>query len=154
MTKNIRYLWYVLRHKYFVGEACFRRGLFWRGLVHDLSKFRPDEFGPYAQYFYGPNAKARKQTPEEKQAFDLAWLKHQHRNDHHWQHWVLREDSGDTKYLEMPKRCVLEMLADWEGAGMAITGKREYRHWYAKNKDKILLHPNTQTMVLLFLGVS
>ena len=39
MTRYDRYLWYVIRHKWFVGVECVKRGLWWRGLVHDLSKF-------------------------------------------------------------------------------------------------------------------
>jgi hypothetical protein len=31
---------------------CFNQGLIWRGLMHDLSKFLPDEFLPYANFFY------------------------------------------------------------------------------------------------------
>ena len=37
----------VCRHKWHVGRACFRYGLYWRGIVHDLSKFSRAEFGPY-----------------------------------------------------------------------------------------------------------
>jgi hypothetical protein len=72
--------------------------------------------------------------------FDRAWLHHQHRNPHHWQHWVLREDSGATKILAMPPHFVREMVADWMGAGRAITGKWDLPIWYAKNREKIQLH--------------
>ena len=34
-------------------------------------------------------------------SFDSAWLLHQKRNAHHWQYWVLLEDEGNTKALEM-----------------------------------------------------
>ena len=54
-----KYLQYVIKHKYYVMIECFKVGLYWRGLVHDMSKFRPSEFIPYARYFYGdyPDAK-------------------------------------------------------------------------------------------------
>ncbi len=86
--------------------------------------------------------------------FNAAWLAHQHRNPHHWQHWVLREDSGATFALPMPHKYRIEMLCDWQGAGRAITGKfnpadpyAETREWYAKNADKMILHDNTRAWV-------
>lgn len=153
MIKHWLYLSYVLRHKWFVMLACFRRGLIWQGIFHDLSKFTPGEWIPYANFFYGPRSKTRTQTEGERVAFDTAWLRHQHRNPHHWQHWVLREDNGGTKTLPMPLRYIKEMLADWEGAGRAITGKVEYVSWYMKNRSNILLHPDTERQVHLMLGV-
>jgi len=53
MKKYLQYLSYVLRHKWHVSLECFHHGLYWRGITHDLSKFLPDEFIPYARYFYG-----------------------------------------------------------------------------------------------------
>ena len=61
--KHFKYASYVLRHKLFVGLECFKVGLFWRGLVHDLSKLRPSEWLPYARHFYGhETSKARDRT--------------------------------------------------------------------------------------------
>lgn len=50
--KNIKYLKYLLCHKWYVMIECFREGLIWQGLMHDLSKFLPSEFIPYANFFY------------------------------------------------------------------------------------------------------
>lgn len=160
--KHLRYLRYVIIHKWFVLLACWRRGLIWQGIVHDWSKFLPSEWLPYAQFFYGykPTAAERDRArrvlgydpdpsdAEVREAFDRAWLKHQHRNPHHWQHWVLRNDNGTTVALEMPRRYLLEMLADWDGAGRAITGKSGGTSlWYAKNRDKMVMHPATRALV-------
>ncbi len=49
--------------------------------------------------------------------------------------------------LKMPDVYVREMVADWCGAGMAITGKVETRKWYEANKDKMILHPRTREYV-------
>lgn len=138
--KHIEYFSYVVRHKWFVALACFRRGLIWQGIIHDWSKFLPCEWLPYVESFYGGHVT----RPEwVKLSFDRAWLHHQHANPHHWQHWILREDSGKTKILEMPEKYRLEMLADWEGAGRAISGRRDWVPWFRANQDKILLHPHT-----------
>lgn len=146
MRKHWRYLWYVLRHKWFVFLGClqFRDPiLIWRGIIHDWQKFTPAEWRPYVLSFYGPWK--YKDRPEWLVAdFDRAWLHHQHYGPHHWQHWVLREDSGATKALKMPRRYVQEMVADWYGAGRAINGRADLVGWYDKNREKIVLHPSTR----------
>lgn len=147
MKKHLRYLSYVLRHKWFVLVAGLRVGApLWRLLIHDWSKLTPSEWRPYVLSFYGPWGYAER-PPEVVEAFDRAWLHHQHANPHHWQHWVLREDSGDTKVLRMPEHFVREMVADWMGAGRAITGRWEVGEWYAANHAKMLLHPATREEV-------
>jgi hypothetical protein len=151
--KHLKYLRYVIVHKWFVMLACFRHGLYWQGIVHDWSKFLPDEWFPYVNTFYGP-WKYSERPSHVVAAFDRAWLKHQHRNPHHWQHWILREDSGAIKVLDMPRRYRLEMLCDWEGAGRAITGKKDVLSWYLKNRDRIQLSPLTQKRVDYSLHIS
>lgn len=167
MSKHLRYLRYVVIHKWFVLGACWRRGLIWQGIVHDWSKFLPSEWFPYADFFYGykPTAAEREQArrvlghdpdpsnDERRLAFNAAWLKHQHRSPHHWQHWVLRNDDGTTVVLPMPHRYLLEMLCDWDGAGRAITGKAGGTPaWYAKNRQRMMFHPDTREYVDQELG--
>jgi hypothetical protein len=151
------YFKYVLKHKYFVMVECFKIGLYWRGIMHDMSKFLPDEFIPYARYFYGDygiknNCPAKWGNPGDifyktKADFDRAWLLHLHRNPHHHQYWLLVNDSDGTYPLEMQRKYVREMVYDWIGAGLAITGKREVREWYEKNRGKMNLHLVTRHKV-------
>jgi len=161
MKKYTKYLNYVIRHKWFVMKECFARGLFLRGITHDMSKLRPSEFIPYARYFngeyrsiysYSGDLRNRildigcyKEKIEEQ--FNIAWLKHIHRNKHHWQYWVLREDDGSTIALKMPGKYIDEMISDWNGAGMAISGKNNTVEWYRKNKGNMILHPKTRHQV-------
>jgi hypothetical protein len=143
VSAHLRYASYVARHKWFVFRAGLKTGVpLWRLLIHDWSKLTPAEWSPYVRSFYGPQPR----TDEVKQAFDAAWLHHQHRNPHHWQHWLLQEDDGDLKTLEMPEHFVREMVADWMGAGRAITGKWETIQWYEKNREKIKLHPASRDL--------
>ena len=144
------YLKYVLRHKWFVMRACLRHRLYWRGLTHDLSKLLPSEFGPYARHFYGPNAKQwrdktgyYKPTDTGDAAFDFAWLLHQKRNQHHWQWWILPEDEGGVKIMEMSEIARMEMVCDWEGAGLA-QGKPDIAAWWRTNNHKMQLAPATR----------
>lgn len=161
MKPHLRYLRYVLLHKFYV----FRAGLalakvrghrpsvawLWRLLVHDLTKFSRIEWGPYVANFYGdsPEVVARREMKwpylpnlspsaaqsahdervrlitkraaeikrERQAAFNYAWLHHQQRNPHHWQHWMLREDSGKTIVLLAPATLADEMVCDWLAAG-------------------------------------
>jgi hypothetical protein len=131
----------------------------WRGVVHDISKLLPSEFIPYARYFYGnyPNrsevSTAMKYEytglyrDEIEEQFDMSWLKHIHRNPHHWQYWILREDDGDTKLIPIPMIYIKEMIADWMGAGMAISGRKDALPWYETNKENIILHSDTRRIV-------
>lgn len=159
MKKHWKYLGYVVRHKWFVFVACCRLGIPWQGLVHDLSKFLPSEWLPYANFFYGPKPSPRdstgyyKPTDTGDKEFDFAWLLHQKRNRHHWQWWCLPEDDGGVKILEMPETYVREMVADWRGAGRA-QGKPDTCAWYEKNKGKMKLHVNTRMRVEKLLGVN
>lgn len=145
MKRHWNYLKYIIRHKWFVLVASKKIGAsMWLAIIHDASKFLPSEWGPYANTFYKlDGSKQYDETP----AFKVAWLMHQHRNPHHWQHWILKMDGGSTVALEMPMRYVLEMVADWMGAGRAITGKWESAAWYANNRDKIILHDQTRKIV-------
>jgi hypothetical protein len=161
MGKNIKYLGYVLRHKFHVFKVCWGEGLYWRGLVHDLSKFRPSEWFPYAEFFYGKKKEqARdatgyyKPTNTGNSAFDHAWLLHQHRNDHHWQWWISPQDDGGEVVMQMSPRAVKEMVCDWKGASIAqgFNGRTDLVAWYRKNKTKMRLHPLTREWIEFFLG--
>lgn len=150
MRKHFAYLVWLLRHKLYVFWAGLKLGVpILQLLAHDLSKFRPDEWGPYAEYFYGEARKLPK--PEDyplwgdvKAAEEMAWLLHQRRNPHHWQYWVLIDDDGTVTALQMPDKYLYEMIADWRGAGRAITGKWGALEWYEANKEHINLHEITR----------
>lgn len=148
MSKHLKYAKYLFRHKWFVFLAGRKTGVaLWRLIVHDWSKFLPSEWLPYANYFHGGVLKCM----AAQARFDYAWLHHQKLNPHHWQYWVLREDSGATKLLEIPPHFVREMVADWMGAGRAITGKWDSQAWYERNKEKILLYETSRSMVEMLL---
>lgn len=154
MNRHLRYLSYLARHKWFVAYAAIKMRLtpwdfprLWlRLLVHDASKLLPSEWLPYVESFYdGYKWDERPQAMTDR--FDRAWLLHQHRNDHHWQHWILREDDGEEKLLEISDDAALEMVCDWAGAGRAMWGKWDLGTWYAENRDTIKLHANTRRVV-------
>lgn len=144
--RYLKYFYYIIKHKWYVGIECFKRGLFYQGIVHDVSKFLPSEFFPYAEYFYGKG--------ENKEEFEFAWLCHQRRNKHHWEWWIMRQESCASIVFEMPHKIALEMLCDWIGTGKS-RGKfspkndpyKEVREWYKNNKENILLNIGTQRFI-------
>ncbi|MFR3992070.1 MAG: DUF5662 family protein [Angelakisella sp.] len=46
----IRHFRTITHHRHLVQKYCFRVGLYWRGLTHDLSKYSPTEFWRGARY--------------------------------------------------------------------------------------------------------
>ena len=153
--KYLQYLWYVIRHKWFVMLECFKLGIYWQGIIHDVSKLLPSEFLPYMEHFYGSKigiSKGRDETGYYKptdtgdSAFDFAWLLHQKRNKHHWQWWILPEDEGGLKVLEIPLKYRKEMLADWRGAGRAQRNPNTNK-WYAGNKTRMSLGIETRDWI-------
>lgn len=163
MKKYYNYFRYLVRHKYYVFVAGLKvKASIFRLVIHDWSKFLPSEWFPYMEYFYGKHFSEDDAQRYSKnfgyypvfdtqdywnKRFKQAWLFHQHRNKHHWQYWCLRNDDGITEYLDIPDVFVREMIADWAGAGKAITGKWEVKEWYSKNKEKIKLSENTRRRV-------
>jgi len=149
----LKYLKYVLVHKWHVFLACRKLGITWLGIIHDMDKFYPDEFGPYARYFKGKIDKGRsgkgyyKPYDTGDAEFDFAWFLHQKRNKHHWQWWVMPKDMEDVKLLEIPDKYIKEMVADWIGANKAQKSTGTPVDWYMENRHKLQLHPETAKKV-------
>jgi len=53
----------------------------------------------------------------------------------------------------MPEVYIKEMLADWHGAGKAITGKDNIKKWYIDNYYNIQLHRDTRTYIDDYMGM-
>lgn len=107
---------------------------------HDLSKYLPEEYKAYDDYFYG------KRTKEVEKAFNYAWLHHIHNNPHHWQYWVLKHDDEPEEALEMPIEYVYEMISDWWSFSFKTENLYEIFNWYKKHKGMVL-HANTRKLV-------
>ncbi|MDO8443311.1 MAG: DUF5662 family protein [bacterium] len=158
--KYIKYFSYLLIHKYYVMVECFKEGLYWRGLAHDMSKFLPSELFPYADHFICNIKECNCETGYYKSVdsgdkkFDFAWILHQKRNKHHWQWWVLPDDGGGLRAMEMEEPYLIEMVCDWVGAGKAqgkVSPKDdkyfETRNWYANHKNKMKLNEKTRAKI-------
>jgi hypothetical protein len=153
----IRVLWdyfkYVVRHKYYVFVECWKEKLYWRAITHDLSKFRPSEFFPYAINFYGKALDVPRDSAE--QSFSEAWQLHIRRNPHHWEAWTRMEnfETGHVITLPMPYEYVLEMVCDWRAMSRTF-GQESPVGWYKENQNKMLLHTMTRRWVHQLLGIA
>lgn len=111
---------------------------------HDRSKYQNDEYDAYDAYFYGHS-----KTPDVCRDFNYAWLRHIHRNPHHWQHWVLINDDpkDGTLAMEIPRNYVIEMICDWWAFSWKENNLGEIFKWYEQHKDHIEFHPKTRKLV-------
>ncbi len=105
----------ISEHKLLVMRNCFRVGLYWQGLMHDMSKYSPREFLVGARYYQGnrsPNNAER-----EAIGYSSSWLHHKGRNMHHYEYWIDYNSRADnpaeiTVAVKMPIRYVVEMMMD------------------------------------------
>lgn len=113
---------------------------------HDNSKYSPDEYDAYCNYFYPSDG-----FEKDESAFNEAWLLHQKRNPHHWQYWVLIKDEGLTETIDMPIWYICEMLCDWHSFTLRDPKSTAYK-WWTDNKDKMILSKNTVNLIESMIG--
>ena len=134
-------------HRFKVCGACFKMGLIWQGLTHDLSKYSPTEFRQGAKYYQGvrsPNAAER-----EEKGYSEAWMHHKGRNRHHYEYWTdMSPQSKTYEAVPMPRRYLAEMVADriaackvYEGAKYTPESALRY---LLRSREKNLMHPQTR----------
>ncbi|MCQ2414054.1 MAG: DUF5662 family protein [Clostridia bacterium] len=147
MFRNIvRHFLLVERHRHRVFRNCVKCGLFWRGLVHDLSKFTPVEFFESAKYYQGvrsPIVACRK-----AKGVSNAWLHHKGVNRHHIEYWL--DDDCEVTPM-MPYPYAVECVCDKLAATKTYGGKNyrpgmELEHWL-KYGNKVNGNPCTMAFV-------
>lgn len=119
----IKHLRVVCRHRHEVFKNCFRAGLYWQGLTHDLSKFSPCEFLVGAKYFQG--SRSPNDAEREARGYSSAWMHHKGTNKHHIEFWT--DYHPVTKHItpvKMPRKYVAEMFCDRIAACKIYQGKR------------------------------
>lgn len=141
---------YLLEHKKGVTKAGSQLGVpRWRLFIHDWDKFLPRMFKAYAEQFY--DLDGNPQRVEETDEFKRTWNTHQKISPHHYQHYILTNDSGVEEILQMPRWALLEMIADW--MSFEMNGKGKTVEWYQKTKETKKIHPTTRAQIEKLLGV-
>ena len=140
-------------HKHYVRKYCWKVGLYWRGITHDLSKFSPIEFWESVKYYQGNSSPI--DACKKDKGYSRAWLHHKGRNKHHYEYYVDNFDNGGTP-LQMPFKDSVEMLCDYLGAGHAYMGKNfsyeaEYNWWLNKKKTNLAMHPINRDFITIAL---
>lgn len=144
----------VGRHRRAVRRHCFKVGLIWQGLTHDLSKYSLAEFRAGVKYYQGfrsPQALER-----EVLGYSAAWLHHKGRNKHHFEYWMDFADGRKT-YVEMPAKYFAEMVCD-RIAASKIYLKNKYTdasplEYFETKMDKASINKNTYERLKYFLTI-
>ena len=141
----------ITKHRRLVRRHCFKIGLYWQGLTHDLSKYSPEEFWTGVRYYQGdrsPNAAER-----EDVGYSRAWLHHKGRNTHHYEYWIDISNHKEDGLVgnKMPVRYVAEMICDRIAACEVYKGK-DYTsaaplEYYEYTKKYITIHPRTRALL-------
>ena len=137
----------ITRHRWLVRQGCFRVGLYWQGLIHDLSKYSPVEFWAGAKYYQGvrsPNTAER-----EEKGYSESWMHHKGRNRHHYEYWTdMSMITRNYEPVPMPRKYLAEMVMDRRAACMVYQGKNytpgSALTYFLKSRERELMHPQTK----------
>ena len=137
----------VTKHRTLVMAGCFRVGLYWQGLTHDLSKYSPTEFLIGIRYYQGnrsPNTAER-----EDKGYSESWMHHKGRNRHHYEYWTdINPQTRQYESLPMPRKYLVEMVMDRRAACITYQGKAysdvSALTYFRKSMERNRMHSQTQ----------
>ena len=141
----------VQHHRKLVREGCFRAGMYWQGLTHDLSKYTIPEFKIGIQYYL--DGQSPHNGERQKYGYSTAWLHHKGRNKHHPEYWMDYEYFGDRHVtgMRMPTKYVVEMFVDRVSASKNYRGKSyqdsDALAYYQKRKDVMVIHKDSREIL-------
>ena len=144
--KAWQHLCTITRHRRLVRRNCFRVGLYWQGLTHDLSKFSPTEFRVGAKYYQGnrsPNGAER-----AEKGYSEAWMHHKGRNRHHFEYWNdMNHATRRYESIPMPRQFLVESVMDRIAASRVYEGRnytdRSPLNYLQRSNDPRLMHPES-----------
>lgn len=143
----------ITYHKYLVMKGCFKVGLYYQGMMHDLSKYSPTEFLVGARYYQGD--RSPNNAEREDIGFSSAWLHHKGRNKHHYEYWTDMKN-GQYEPVRIPIRYVKESLCD-RIAATKIYLKKSYTDtaaltYFDTKRDDLRMHKETATVLRIWLS--
>ena len=137
----------ITKHKILVMQGCFKVGLYWQGLTHDLSKYSPTEFFNGVRYFQGTRSPIS--AEREDRGYSEAWMHHKGRNRHHYEYWTdMNMETRQYESRPMPRKYLVEMVMDRRAASM-IYQKEAYTpghplEYQLTSKDRALMNEQTR----------
>ncbi len=146
MNKTLNHFLTITKHRHKVIRHCFKAGIGFQGLFHDLSKYSPAEFIVGAKYYQGnksPNEEERRLY-----GYSKAWMHHKGRNRHHFEYWTdYNPQRRVVEPVKMPYKYVAEMFCD-RVAASKIYNSDAYKdsdplNYFLKSKATRFIHPET-----------
>ena len=150
MIHPIKHFLVITKHRILVRHYCFKCGLIWQGLTHDLSKYGFTEFFSGAKYYEGKRSPHFNQR--QKVGYSIAWMHHKGRNKHHPEYWM--DDNPVTHKIEpvlMPNKYIAESICDRIAASKVYNKKNKIEFksqfvldYFNKELDYLPLHPEVR----------
>ncbi len=146
----IKHLKTVTTHKKEVAKNCFRAGLYYQGLTHDLSKFSPEEFIISCKMYQG--TRSPNEAERELKGYSTAWMHHKGRNKHHFEYWTDYDPVTKTMSpVKMPLIYVCEMFCD-RVAASKVYMKESYTdssplEYFNRGLTRRIIHPDTSKLL-------
>lgn len=140
----------ITKHRHQVIKHCFKAGIGFQGLGHDLSKYAPVEFLNGAKYYDG--TRSPNELERSDKGFSEAWMHHKGRNRHHFEYWNDYNPVDKRNMpVKMPLKYVVEMFCDRVAASKIYQGENYSRahpiEYFEKGRGHRLIHPETSELL-------
>lgn len=140
----------ITKHRHQVIKHCFKAGIGFQGLFHDIAKYHPKEFFVGVKYFQGtrsPNEQER-----DIKGYSSAWMHHKGVSKHHFEYWT-DYSPIERKIIpvQIPINYVKEMFCD-RVAASKIYLKDKYNtsepfNYWLLGKSHRFIHPETSRLI-------
>lgn len=154
--KVIKHFKIITQHRFLVMIGCFKIGLFWQGLIHDISKYSFGEFWKSAKYYQGNRSPISAERIQE--GYSTIWLHHKGRNKHHCEYWFDKNlETGLYEPIPMPRKFLAELVID-RIVACKIYQKNNYTPkspllYFLNNKDSEIMHPISKKELLFLFNL-
>lgn len=150
MIHPIKHFITITKHRHVVIEHCFKAGIPFQGLRHDLSKYSPTEFIPGMKFYTG--TRSPNEGERDEYGYSLAWIHHKGRNKHHFEYWTdYNPKSKVVEPVKMPMKYVAEMFCDRVAAGKIYNGDKytddSPLEYFLRAKGRRVIHPETSDLL-------
>ena len=153
MKNLIRHIKLVSHHRRYVCNMCFKMGIPFQGIIHDLSKYSIRELR-ICKYYTG--SRSPHDNARDELGYSPSWIHHKYKNKHHWQYWIDDNHSGDFVAIKIPYKYVVEQFCDMVGASKAYlkdkyTHKSPYKYYLSECKGKRTMHTSSEALLIILL---
>ena len=140
----------ITKHRHLVIKYCFKCGIGFQGLRHDLSKYSPEEFFVGACHYQGD--KSSNEGERADYGYSKAWMHHKGRNKHHFEYWT--DYDPVTRLMtpvKMPLNYVVEMFCDRIAASKTYQGDKytdaSALKYFMNGLKNRKMHPETMALL-------